>query len=75
MWKSTKLFQSTKTVQIVGINNDPQEYLLSEPISFLFMPFEWYTCFLRSFSATIYLFGQDFLEKYVLEFLHFKRAK
>ena len=37
------------------------------------MPCGRYTCFLHSFSATIYLLGQDFLEKCVLEFIYSKR--
>ena len=58
------LLQSTKTIQIVGISNEPQEVPVSEFIPFCLGPLRDTYSFLLSSSAPIHLLGWDFLEKY-----------
>ena len=53
----TALPQSTKTVQIVQIFNEPQEVLVSEPIPFPLGPLRDICIFLLSSSAPTHLLG------------------
>ena len=56
--------QSTKTSQIVGMSNEPQEVPVSKPIFFYLGTLRDTHPFLLSSTASIHLLGQDFLEKY-----------
>ena len=57
--------QSTKTVQIVGINNEPQEVPISKPMIFFCLgPLRDAHPILLSASALSHLLDHDFLEKY-----------
>ena len=58
------LSRSTKTDQIVGISNEPQEIPVSEPIPFRLGPSRDTYPFLLSSSAPTHLLGWYFLEKY-----------
>ena len=62
--KKQPLPPSTNTVQIVGISNESQEVLVSEPIPFPLGPLRDICIFLLSSSAPTHLLGWDFLEKY-----------
>lgn len=58
----------TKTIQIVGISNKPQQFLsMNLPIPFCLGPQRDTHSFLLSSSAAIHLLSQDLLEKHHIE--------
>ena len=55
--------QGTKTVQIVGISNEPQNIPVSEQIPFCLGPLSYTHPFLLGSLAPIHLLDQDLVEK------------
>ena len=66
--------QSTKTVQVMGISNKPQQIPVPEPIHFSVGPLKDKHPFILSSSAPIHLLGQN-LKSTMLEFLSPKRGR
>ena len=56
--------QSTKTVQIVGISDEPRQVPVSEPLPYCLGPLRDAHPFLLNSSTPIHLLGPDVLENY-----------